>query len=287
MLLTTSLLLLLLHWPLLNVDNVGTHLLTRLLLLLHNLLIWTAWTRTTNDNLLLLLLFLLLLLLLLLLQLHVLDALLLGHRLHRLTATRLKLAAATASRRSDDLLLVGALVDDDDVLRLTGTGLVGARRSLQNLLLHDALDNLWLLLLLRLLLLHLTLVVLTLNRTCHRWFLHLLLLLLNNLLLLLLSLLTLGTLGLLTHNQLLRDGLVVGRNRRMDDGLLDDFRLLAGSSLQLLDVLLLKHLSARLTRLGESTLNHHLLMLLLRRRRLTLLQLLWSRQNLLLQLLTT
>lgn len=289
MLLTTSLLLLLLHRPLLNVDNVGTHLLTRLLLLLQNLLIWTAWTRTTNDNLLLLLLFLLLLLLLLL-QLHVLDALLLGHRLHRLTATRLKLAAATASRRSDDLLLVGALVDDDDVLRLTGTGLVGARRSLQNLLLHDALDNLWLLLLLRLLLLHLTLVVLTLNRTCHRWssgFLHLLLLLLKNLLLLLLSLLTLGTLGLLTHNQLLGDGLVVGRNRRMDDGLLDDFWLLAGSSLQLLNVLLLNHLSARLTRLRESTLNHHLLMLLLRRRRLTLLQLLWSRQNLLLQLLTT
>lgn len=284
MLLTTSLLLLLLHWPLLNVDNVGTHLLTRLLLLLHNLLIWTDWTGTTNDNLLLLLLLLLflLLLLLLLLQLHVLDALLLGHRLHRLTATRLKLAAATASRRSDDLLLVGALVDDDDVLRLTGTGLVGARRSLQNLLLHDALDNLRLLLLLRLLRLHLTLVVLTLNRTCHRWssgFLHLLLLLLKNLLLLLLSLLTLGTLGLLTHNQLLRDGLVVGRNRRMDDGLLDDFRLLAGSSLQLLDVLLLNHLSARLTRLGESTLNHHLLMLLLWRR--------LARQNLLLQLLTT
>lgn len=279
MLLTTSLLLLLLHWPLLNVDNVGTHLLTRLLLLLHNLLIWTAWTGTTNDNLLLLLLFLLLLLLLLL-KLHVLDALLLGHRLHRLTATRLKLAAATASRRSDDLLLVGALVDDDDVLRLTGTGLIGARRSLQHLLLHDALDNLrLLLLLLRLLLLHLTLVVLTLNRTCHRWFLHLLLLLLKNLLLLLLSLLTLGTLGLLTHNQLLRDGLIVGRNRRMDDGLLNDFRLLAGSSLQLLDVLLLNHLSARLTRLGESTLNHHLLMLLLRR---------WlARQNLLLQLLTT
>lgn len=285
MLLPSSLLLLLLHWPLLNVDNVGTHLLTRLLLLLHNLLIWTAWTGTTNDNLLLLLLFLLLLLLLLL-QLHVLDALLLGHRLHRLTATRLKLAAATASRRSDDLLLVGALVDDDDVW-LTGTRLIGARRSLQNLLLHDALDNLRLLLLL--LLLHLTLVVLTLNRTCHRWssgFLHLLLLL-KNLLLLLLSLLTLGTLGLLTHNQLLRDGLVVGRNRRMNDGLLNDFRLLAGSSLQLLDVLLLNHLSARLTRLGESTLNHHLLMLLLRRRRLTLLQLLWSRQNLLLQLLTT
>lgn len=183
------------------------------------------------------------------------------------------------------------MVDDDDVLRLTGTGLVGARRSLQHLLLHDALDNLRLLLLLmlRLLLLHLTLVVLTLNRTCHRWssgFLHLLLLL-KNLLLLLLSLLTLGTLRLLTYNQLLGDGLVVGRNRRMDDGLLDDFRLLAGSSLQLLDVLLLNHLSARLTRLGESTLNHHLLMLLLRRRRLTLLRLLWSRQNLLLQLLTT
>lgn len=179
------------------------------------------------------------------------------------------------------------MVDDDDVLRLTGTGLVGARRSLQHLLLHDALDNLWLLLLL---LLHLTLVVLTLNRTCHRWssgFLHLLLLLLKNLLLLLLSLLTLRTLGLLTHNELLGDGLVVGRNRRMNDGLLDDFRLLAGSSLQLLDVLLLNHLSARLTRLGESTLNHHLLMLLLWRRRLTLLQLLWSRQNLLLQLLTT
>lgn len=96
MLLSTSLLLLLLHRPLLNVDNVGTHLLTRLLLLLHNLLIWTAWTGTTNHNLLLLLLFLLLLLLLLL-KLHVLDALLLGHRLHRLTATRLKLAAATAS----------------------------------------------------------------------------------------------------------------------------------------------------------------------------------------------
>lgn len=168
--------------------------------------------------------------------------------------------------------------------------MVGARWSLQNLLLHDTLYNLWLLLL-RLLLLHLALVVLTLNRTCHRWssrFLHLLLLLLlkNLLLLLLLSLLTLGTLGLLTHNQLLGNGLVVGRNRRMNDGLLDDFWLLAGSSLQLLDVLLLNHLSPRLTRLGESTLNHHLLMLLLRRR-LTLLQLLWSRQNLLLQLLTT
>lgn len=93
--------------------------------------------------------------------------------------------------------------------------------------------------------LHLTLVVLTLGQH-HRWtsrFLHLLLLLLlllkYLLLLTLLLLLLLPLRILLAHNQLLRDGLIVGRHRRMDDGLLDDFGLLTRSSLQLLNVLLL------------------------------------------------
>lgn len=73
----------------------------------------------------------------------------------------------------------------------------------------------------------------------------------------------------LAHNQLLRNGLVVGRHRRMDDRLLDNLRLLTRPRLQLLNVQLLQLLlRSGLTRLLPSklrlrqrTLDHHLLLL--------------------------